>query len=471
LPKTLTVVGAVLLVFMILIFWQARFTLEAKGTLEPVERQDVFAGVDGMVKELNIVHGATVTKGQLLVKLRSTELEAAITETNGKWLAAKERLANVERQLLERDKSLRIEDRDRLAGERAETKQNLASLEAQLKIQREKLLQLDVRSPIAGVVVTWDPQNRLPNDRPVQRGSNLLRVADPTGNWQLEVHMPENHMGHVTNYQQTLYNRTRERLRELLREAERAKLGEAASQEDVDKAVEEELAQVHDEALRDKMAAVFQQRLRAAVEPILKDVTDEKLRGQLGAVLQAKTYEEARAKLDALLKELQEPPKTPADNAAQPPSAVEQQPAQPGAAVESQPAQPGAAVPQTPEPPKPPETVDSGLLARLQALPREELPNDRLEVTYILATEPGTTYEGTVKEIHRSAEVRGDEGNTVLIKVELDAAELTQLRAQQKLRPGAAVTAKIYCGRRSLGYVLLHDLISFVQSRIMFRFF
>ena len=40
---------------------------------------------------------------------------------------------------------------------------------------------------------------------------------------------------------------------------------------------------------------------------------------------------------------------------------------------------------------------------------------------------------------------------------------MEQLREQQKLRPGAAVTANIYCGRRSLGYVLLHDLISFVQ--------
>ena len=111
------------------------------------------------------------------------------------------------------------------------------------------------------------------------------------------------------------------------------------------------------------------------------------------------------------------------------------------------------------------------MLARLQALPHEELPDDRLEVTYILATEPGTRHKGRVAEIHRSAEVRGDEGNTVLIKVAIDKAEMKQLREQQKLRPGAAVTAKVYCGRRPLGYVLLHDLISFVQSRILFRFF
>ncbi len=37
------------------------------------------------------------------------------------------------------------------------------------------------------------------------------------------------------------------------------------------------------------------------------------------------------------------------------------------------------------------------------------------------------------------------------------------------LRPGATVTAKVYCGRRSLGYVWFHDLLAFVQSRILFR--
>ena len=92
-------------------------------------------------------------------------------------------------------------------------------------------------------------------------------------------------------------------------------------------------------------------------------------------------------------------------------------------------------------------------------------PSDRLPVTYILATEPGTLHYGTVQEIDRSAEVRGDEGNTVLIKVAIDKADLPDRR------PGATVTAQVFCGYRPLGYVLLHDVIAFVQSRILFRYF
>jgi hypothetical protein len=105
------------------------------------------------------------------------------------------------------------------------------------------------------------------------------------------------------------------------------------------------------------------------------------------------------------------------------------------------------------------------LLAKLQALPNVEELDDRLEVSYILATEPGTVRYGRIAEMHRSAEVRGDEGNTVLIKVAIDKMELPLLR------PGASVTAQVYCGRTVLGYSLLHDVIAFIQSRILFRYF
>jgi hypothetical protein len=86
-----------------------------------------------------------------------------------------------------------------------------------------------------------------------------------------------------------------------------------------------------------------------------------------------------------------------------------------------------------------------------------------LDVSYIVATDPGTTLAGHVKEIHHNAEVRGDDGNTVLVKVAIDRGALAEPR------PGAEATARVDCGRRSLGYVWLHDLVAFVQSRILFR--
>ncbi len=90
---------------------------------------------------------------------------------------------------------------------------------------------------------------------------------------------------------------------------------------------------------------------------------------------------------------------------------------------------------------------------------------EHLQVKYITATNPGQTHNGTVKDIHRSAEVRGDEGNTVLVRVTINKNDVPDLR------PGATVTAKVYCGRAAIGYVWFHDLVSFVQSKILFRLF
>ena len=60
-------------------------------------------------------------------------------------------------------------------------------------------------------------------------------------------------------------------------------------------------------------------------------------------------------------------------------------------------------------------------------------------------------------------EVRGEEGNTVLIRVAINKEDVP------KRRNGAVVTAKVYCGRAPIGYVWFHDLVSFWQSKVWFR--
>ena len=200
------------------------------------------------------------------------------------------------------ERQLKPEDRARLAGELDEEKAKLTNLKEQSNLCKEKLNDLEVRSPASGIVVTWDVKNRLIR-RPVQRGQTLLRVADPNGPCQLELHVPDDRMGFIA----------------------------------------------------------------AAMEKLKKE-------------------NEAKGE------------------------------------------------------------------------------HRGLPVTYILATDPGTKHEGTVSEVYQSAEVHGEEGNTVLIKVKIDRNDLPKT-----MTAGATVTAKIYCGRRAVGFVLFHDLIAFIQSRILFR--
>jgi hypothetical protein len=94
---------------------------------------------------------------------------------------------------------------------------------------------------------------------------------------------------------------------------------------------------------------------------------------------------------------------------------------------------------------------------------------EKLLVTFFLATNPENEIEGRVEQVDTSAEVRGEEGNTVLVRVSFDQQALRRVNNDPKI--GATTTAKIHCGKRAIGYVLFHDLIDFVRTKIWFRYF
>ena len=66
--------------------------------------------------------------------------------------------------------------------------------------------------------------------------------------------------------------------------------------------------------------------------------------------------------------------------------------------------------------------------------------------------------EGRIADVALSTDVDGIEEPTVLATVQFDRNQVANLR------PGATVLARIHCGRRSLGYVWLHDLFEFAQT-------
>jgi len=300
LPKTVAACAAIATAALALVLVPADFTVEGRGTLEPVERRSVFAQVDGEVEAVHVRHGQLVEPGDLLVEMRNVEIDLTLAELRGERNAALEQLHGVQSSLFaaerEETDSPRLSEfeRAKLHGQRLLLEQTVRGLDDRIAFQRQKRRSMQVRSPIRGHVVTWDVETELLR-RPVSRGEVLLTVADPDREWRLKLLMPEATMGHV---------------------------------------------------------------LRASL----------------------------------------------ADDSA--------------------------------------------------ALP----------VEFILATDPRVRHSGEVHEIHREAEVRGTDGNTVVVHVAIDEGQL------ENPYPGALVTAKVHCGRRSLGYVWFHDLVSFVQSRVFFRF-
>lgn len=316
LPKTLLVLGAIVALGLVLTFVPYDFNLHSNGTLQPVLRRDVFASIDGTVEAVFVEHGSHVQaltdayrdkpgdspqtleakraqRARLrLFELRNTQLEVDMANVSGQLAATVAQLDAVEHALGGVAANASPAEQVRLAGERIELKQKRDSLEEQLRLYQKKRESLDVFSPVDGVVTTWDIEQLL-RKRPVRQGQVLATVADTTGQWELELKMPEDRVGHL---------------------------------------------------------------------------------------------------------------------------------------VEAQ----------------------------------REFGSD-LAVTYRLATNPGTDYVGRVKSVELSAEVRGDEGNTVLVKVAIDEQD------RDHFRPGSEVIAKVHCGKRALGYVWFHDVVDFIHKRVLFK--
>lgn len=301
LKKRLLGVGA--LVGLVAALWLVPydFAVEARGTLQPVHRRDVFASTEGIVDKILVRHGDEVVVGQPLFELRSTELDVAEADLIKEINETEQEFANAERQYND-GRNLTPLESQRLVGQMATLEQRRAGLRRRATLFTEKRAKLKITSPIVGQVATWNIEELL-DDRPVKQGQTLVGLVDPAGPWEVEIRVPEDRFGHVA----------------------------------------ERLAPLKQKAAND-----------GTIKPELK-------------------------------------------------------------------------------------------------------------ITFVLATDPGHKYEGTVVESHLAAEPRGDEGNVVLVRATIDKTKLAHLH------PGADVRVRVECGSRSLGYVLLHDVWNFVQSRVLFK--
>lgn len=85
-----------------------------------------------------------------------------------------------------------------------------------------------------------------------------------------------------------------------------------------------------------------------------------------------------------------------------------------------------------------------------------------LQVEFILAADPGTTYRGRVTQIAMNTEIDSQGRSSVRVIAQVDSRDI------RHLRPGAAVIPRIPCGKRSLGAVWFRDLIVMVRSKLLF---
>ena len=85
-----------------------------------------------------------------------------------------------------------------------------------------------------------------------------------------------------------------------------------------------------------------------------------------------------------------------------------------------------------------------------------------LDVDFLVAAEPGKICHGTIESRSMTAEPDDTARSRVRVVVAFDRNQIDQPR------PGATALPRIHCGKRSLGYVWLHDLIDAIRTRLLF---
>lgn len=201
--KLVQLVLATLLIavaWYIMMFVNMDFRIDSTGRLMPAVRREVFVPYDGDVVDVLVSSGERVRAGQLLVKLRNNELKSEQVAIESQY---EEKVKLQSALTAERDELSKGPTSDRLhriEGELARTAAELRGLDRRRGVLADRVRQLDITSPIDGVVSTFEVDQLL-RYRPVRRGEILLEVMDDNGPWQLELDVDQHRSGHMLRAQ------------------------------------------------------------------------------------------------------------------------------------------------------------------------------------------------------------------------------------------------------------------------------
>jgi len=195
--------GGIMLVAVLLGAIHQDLEIPVNGVLRPVHRAAVFAPVQGIVDQIPIHHGMSVTEGETLLVLRAPDLEMEERRISGELATLRSRLESL--------KSARIRNRSSgsrsghdtdLSAEESDLETQFKGLTAQLALVREQMQLLVVKSPLNGQVDRWDLNQALAG-RPVTHGQYLCDVLDVKGDWMIELSIPDDVVGYVLQAEKT----------------------------------------------------------------------------------------------------------------------------------------------------------------------------------------------------------------------------------------------------------------------------
>jgi len=178
----------------------ADLNMDAKGTIQPLAMHHIYAPANGEVVRIHASHHSKVRTGDTLLDIRSREMELRKEELLTQRATTQEKLRGIEVARLRDRKQTNAESASmgELSASERELREVVASQDAQLSILGEMLASLQLKSPVSGHVISWDPTETL-DRRPVQQGQKLLSVAELDGDGRLQLRVLDEDTRHVFN--------------------------------------------------------------------------------------------------------------------------------------------------------------------------------------------------------------------------------------------------------------------------------
>jgi membrane fusion protein (multidrug efflux system) len=179
--------------------------VETIGTLKPNEEVIVSSEVDGIVKNLRVNEGSSVSKGMVLVEINETDYRLEVNRADAALRQAEASLANAKLEY-ERKASLYKEELvtkqqfDDISARLALADGELDRAKAGLSLAKEKLSKTKIYSPLEGIV----REKRLTKGDYVRNGSQLLWIVQ-TDPLKLSFTVPEKDMGKLKIGQDVLF--------------------------------------------------------------------------------------------------------------------------------------------------------------------------------------------------------------------------------------------------------------------------
>ncbi len=138
------------------------------------DRLQIFSNVAGEIVGVLIDQNQQVNKDDVLLRLRNREWEVKLIELKAKLATEKLQYERVARAL--QDASNNSKDRRSLEIEQASLRIQIDATDQTLRQLQDQMDSLTIRAPVAGTIVTRNPQDRL-LARPVEVGEVLLEMV------------------------------------------------------------------------------------------------------------------------------------------------------------------------------------------------------------------------------------------------------------------------------------------------------